>query len=146
MADETLRIFVKAYTCGRESSPEAMKREVLSANPGAVVQAARGGVATNELFVEMLAAQTLRAESSGTLLAKRPEIDLLLRLAGTDQISTAIREKGARAGEPFLVFSAGRSPQKRVKVLSGRELPRRKLSVAELQMVEKAALLEVRRP
>ena len=98
-----MKIFAKAYNCDPETNPEALKRKLSLANPGALVQTAKGRSAANEFFVEMLAAQTLRAEDSGSLLAKKPEIDLLLRLAGTNQISTAIKEKGAKNGEAFLL-------------------------------------------
>ena len=138
------RIFAKAYSCGPETDPEACKRKLSLAHPGAVVQAAKRGSASNELFVEMLAAQTLSAETSGSLLAKKPEIDLLLRLAGTNQISTAIREKGVKGGEPFLVIWAGRSELKSPKGFAEKELPRRALNRAELAKVERAALLGVR--
>jgi len=92
----------------------------------------------------MLAAQTFQAESSGSLLANKPEIDLLLRLAGTNQISRAIREKGAKKGEPFLLIVAGRSEQILPQRIPAKELPRRKLSRAELARIEKASLLGTR--
>jgi len=140
-----LRAFARAYLCGRELKPEELKRRVALANRGAVVQTAAKGAASNEFFVEMLAAQTLHAESSGSLLARRPEIDLLLRLAGTTQISKAIKEKGAASGEPFLFVVAGRKRPKQVRGLAAQELPRRRLSRNELQRVERAALLDAQR-
>ncbi|MDG7007356.1 MAG: hypothetical protein JRN06_03815 [Nitrososphaerota archaeon] len=109
-----------------------------------VVQTAAEGAATNEFFVEMLAAQTLRAAESGTLLANSPEMDFLLRLAGTTQITRAIREKGSAKGKPFLLVVAGRTIPESGPVL-GQELPRHGLSKGELQRVEKAALLSARR-
>jgi tRNA threonylcarbamoyladenosine modification (KEOPS) complex Cgi121 subunit len=139
-----LKVFAKAYSCGPETNPEALKLKLSLANPGSLVQSARGRSAVNEFFVEMLAAQTIRAEDSGGLLAKKPEIDLLLRLAGTNQISTAIKEKGARNGEAFLLICAGRSAPKSPKGLQAKELPRRELSRTELARVEKAALLGIR--
>jgi len=141
-----VKIFAKAYNCRPGSDPEAAKRELSLANPGAVVQAARGGSASNELYVEMLAAQTLRAQASEGMLAKKPEIDLLLRLAGTNQIAAAIKEKGAKAGDASLLICAGRSALKSPKSLSRMELPRRGLTRAELAKVEKAALLGTRNP
>jgi tRNA threonylcarbamoyladenosine modification (KEOPS) complex Cgi121 subunit len=139
-----VKIFAKAYNCDPETNPEALKRKLSLANPGALVQTAKGRSAANEFFVEMLAAQTLRAEDSESLLAKKPEIDLLLRLAGTNQISTAIKEKGAKNGEAFLLICAGRSMLESPKDLQAKELPRRELSRAELARVEKAALLGIR--
>lgn len=140
-----VRIFAKAYACGKELSTKEMKQRLTSVYPGSMVQAAKGGSATNELFVEMLAAQTLQAESSGSLLANRPEIDFLLRLAGTTQIARAIREKGAADGAPFLLVAASRNAMSGHSELSKLELPRRSLSKAELDKVEKAALLSAQR-
>ncbi|MDG6898764.1 MAG: hypothetical protein JRN24_03390 [Nitrososphaerota archaeon] len=122
-----------------------MKEKLASANLSSMVQAANAGSAKNESFVEMLAAQTLHADASGSLLAKKPEIDFLLRLAGTTQIARAIREHGAKEGAPFLLVVAARTPVRGPSEVSGLELPRRDLSLAELARVEKAALLSAQR-
>lgn len=127
-------------------TPEETKRKLQAANRGSVVQTSAVDAASNEFYVEMLAAQTLQAESSGSMLAKKPEIDFLLRLAGTTQISRAIKEKGARPGRPFLVTVAGRSVVRRAAGLPARELPRRNLTRGELGRIEKAALLGAERP
>jgi len=116
-----------------------------AANPGSLVQAARAGLARNERFVELLAAQTLQAASSGGLLAKKQEIDFLLRLAGTTQISSAIRDAGARHGEQFALIVAGRSPVKLPSGFETKELHTRELSDSELRRIEIAALLAAKR-
>jgi tRNA threonylcarbamoyladenosine modification (KEOPS) complex Cgi121 subunit len=138
-----LRAHARVFLCGADQSPEELKGK-LAARPGKwVVQTAAEGSAANESLVEMIAAQTLRAEASGTLLAKSPEMDLLLRLAGTSQISKAIRERGSAKGRPFLLIVAGGT---RPRVADGlAELPRRDLSKAELEQVERAALLSAQR-
>ncbi|HYB06625.1 MAG TPA: KEOPS complex subunit Cgi121 [Nitrososphaerales archaeon] len=140
-----MKVFARAYLCGWDTRPEEMKRRLLLINPGSMVQAARAGTVKNEFLVEMLAAQTLQAEASGSLLAKKPEIDFLLRLAGTTQISRAIREHGAREGSPFILVVAGHSEQKGLAELEGMELPRRTLAASELGRVERAALLNAQR-
>ena len=140
-----MRIFARAFLCPRDASPEASKSRAADANPGSMVQAAKGEVAGNEVFVELLAAQTLQAESSGGLLAKRPEIDFLLRLAGTTQISRAIAEAGAKSGDQFLVVVAGRRAVRRPRGFVGKELPRLELTSSELGGIERAALLNARR-
>jgi tRNA threonylcarbamoyladenosine modification (KEOPS) complex Cgi121 subunit len=94
--------------------------------------------------VEMIAAQTLCANGTKNLLAKKPEVDLLLRMAGTTQISRAIEQMGAKKGEPFLLVIAG--PDKGLdslsaKELGGSELEKRELSSDELDRIERAALL-----
>lgn len=106
-----------------------------------MVQAVHPAAAKNEFFLEMLAAQTFQAESSESLLAKKPEIDFLLRVAGTTQISRAIKEQGAKAGSRFLAVVAGQSEVTGAGEAGWKELPRRKLSRAELEKVEKAAFL-----
>jgi tRNA threonylcarbamoyladenosine modification (KEOPS) complex Cgi121 subunit len=121
-----------------------MKLRLTAANPGSIVQTARMGAARNQRLVEMLAAQTIQAESSGSLLAEKPEIDFLLRLAGTTQISKAIRDQGARAGAPFLLVVAGRAGVRGATGLEF-ELPSHELSALELARVEKGALLNTRR-
>lgn len=78
-------------------------------------------------------------------MSKRPEIDLLLRLAGTSQISKAIRLSGSNAGRPFLLIVAGKAQPKGIPGLAGSELPRKSLSKSELERVEVAALLSVER-
>jgi len=109
------------------------------------VQTVRSTSARNVRFIEMIAAQTLQAESSGSLLAKKREIDFVLRMAGTTQISRAIKNQGVQAGNPFIVVIAGRSPVKGVRHFKGTELPKKELTVTELNRVEKAALLDARR-
>ena len=137
--------FLRAYACPAVMRPEEVKLELLKRNPGAVVQTARPDGVKNEFFLEMLAAQTLHAEASGALLAKKPEVDFLLRLAGTTQISKAISQVGSRAGDPFLALIASRSSIVSPEYLAQFELKRNDLSKQELDRVERAALLDVER-
>jgi hypothetical protein len=145
MVDEMGKVIVLAYLC-EGMDPDEVKRDLARANPGAVVQTVRAGSVQNGFLAEMVAAQTLRAEASGGLLAKKPEIDLLLRLAGTTQISRAIVQEGAKKGEPFLAIVAGHSALNRPPGFGGVELPRRALSRRELAKVEGAALLGAEKP
>ena len=140
-----MTIFAKAFLCRGEVGPEEMKRRLASVNPGALVQAVSRDSARNENLLEMLAAQTFEAEASGSMLAKKPEIDFLLRVAGSTQISRAIAAKGAKEGEPFLLVAAGKSEVEVLPELQGLELTRRSLSGAELAAVEHGALLSARR-
>jgi tRNA threonylcarbamoyladenosine modification (KEOPS) complex Cgi121 subunit len=125
--------------------PNDAKRELSLRNPEALVQTAKAGDIDNESFLEMLAAQTLRAQSSGALLAKKPEVDLLLRIAGTAQISKAISRNGSREGNPFLAIVAGRKKVRAPPGFASYELGRRKLSEKELDRIERAALLDAER-
>jgi tRNA threonylcarbamoyladenosine modification (KEOPS) complex Cgi121 subunit len=136
------RAHARVFSCGEDTIREDIKARLAAANPGSVVQTVGAGVIRNAVFAEMLAAQTFQAESSDRLLAKKPEVDLLLRLAGTTQISRAIKEGGARVGEPFLLVVAGRSVVRGIPALKGKELPRSKLTETELARIEMAALLD----
>ena len=127
-----------------EADPDSVKKTVQAKIRGSIVQTVRADAATNGFFVEMIAAQTLSANGTQNMLAKKPEIDLLLRLAGTTQISRAIEQIGAKKGKPFLLIIAG--PESALaglsaKELGGLELRKRKLSPDELEGIEQAALL-----
>lgn len=135
----------RAYVFDGGTDPEGVKRKLVLANPGSLVQAVRAGSLANEALAEMLAAQTFRAESTGNMLAKKPEVDLLLRLAGTTQISKAIRAQGSVAGERFLVINAARSEVAAPPEFRKAELPRKPLTGTELSRVESAALLDAQR-
>jgi tRNA threonylcarbamoyladenosine modification (KEOPS) complex Cgi121 subunit len=135
---------VVSIIVGGEADPDSVRKIVEAKVPGSIVQTVRADAATNGFFVEMIAAQTLRANETQNLLAKKPEVDLLLRLAGTTQISRAIEQMGAKKGKPFLLVIAG--PRRglaslSVKELGGAELEKRELSSDELDRIEQAALL-----
>ncbi len=140
------RIFARAFLCGAGSDPDEVKSKFQAANKGFLVQTAKMDAAKNELFFEMLAAQTLKARALGSLLAKKPEIDFLLRLAGTTQISQAISHKGAPRRRGFLLVVAGESEVRNARGVSARRLPRRDLARDELRRIEEAALLNAKRP
>lgn len=135
------------FAVGRSTDPASVRKAVSRGRSGLVVQGVKLAAASNEFFVEMIAAQTLRASRTSNLLAKKPEIDLLLRLAGTTQISAAIAELGVRKGEPFLVIVAG--DKELVAKVRGQtgwvRLPRRDLTKGELKRIERAALLNATR-
>jgi tRNA threonylcarbamoyladenosine modification (KEOPS) complex Cgi121 subunit len=133
----------------RGTDPDSVRRAVAAKVPGSIVQTVRGDAATNGFCIEMIAAQTLRANGTQNMLARRPEVDLLLRLAGTTQISRAIDQMGAKKGMPFLLVVAG--PRKELdslslKDLGGVELGSRGLSYDELRIIERAALLNAQNP
>lgn len=141
-----MRIFAKAYLCSRTLEPEEAKKMASAINPGSMVQTARAGAAVNETYAEMIAAQTFHAAAAGSLLANRPEIDFLLRMAGTTQISKAISTLGSRKGERYLLVVASQAEIRSEPRREMLELPRRDLSKAELGKIERAALLSAKRP
>ncbi len=134
--------FVRAFAVSAEFEPEKTRDTVKKEHPSSLVQTFRIGAASNERFLEVIAAQTIQASSAGNLVAKKPEIDFLLRVAGTTQISKAIQKVGSRINEPFLLVLASRR-----KAVGGgpkagwKQLARRDLSERELERIEVAALL-----
>ena len=137
----------RCYSVGGQGDPTEARGKLVQKHPSLLVQAVRADIAVNEFFVEMLCAETLRAKASHVLLARKPEIDLLLRLASTTQISVAIAKAGAKKGAPFLLIASGDSKTMRsLRVPSNwKRLPRAALSAAELDRIERAALLNAAR-
>ena len=140
-----MRVHSQSFLCSREADSKQIRVELAEAYPGAMVQTFSSKAATNGFLIQMLAAQTLRAERSGSLLAKKPEIDFLLRLAGTTQISEAISRVGSKAGEPFVLVLASLRPLKIASIAGGQKLHSGPLSEPELQRVERGALLSAQR-
>jgi tRNA threonylcarbamoyladenosine modification (KEOPS) complex Cgi121 subunit len=139
-------VCARCYTV-KDCDPVAFLSARRRENARLVIQGFSKWVTTNESFVEMVAAQTLHAIKTGNLLAGKPEIDLLLRVAGTTQIATAISKIGAKKGEAFVVAFAGpRQLLSELKEGAGwTRLPRNELTEAELGRIERAALLNARK-
>ena len=141
---------VRCYLVPSDRDAEALKKEVSHALPRLlVVQVASSDTVRNEAFVELLLWQTMWAWSSGSLLAKTPEMDLLLRLSGTSQISEAIRRTGARKhGQNVLILAGEKGQLERTHLVLPRGAARLKstqLSKGESARVETAALLSALR-
>jgi tRNA threonylcarbamoyladenosine modification (KEOPS) complex Cgi121 subunit len=138
---------VRAFAVGGEFDSGEVREKMKREHPSLLVQTLRTDASSNERHLEVLAAQTMHASSAGNLVAKKPEIDFLLRVAGTTQISKAIRRVGSRTNEPFLLVVAGkRKISKRVSKPGWKALARRELSEKELDRIEVAALLNAVRP
>jgi tRNA threonylcarbamoyladenosine modification (KEOPS) complex Cgi121 subunit len=137
---------VRCYLLGRGVDATALKSDVDAKSRLTLVQAAALPFAGSEDYVEMIVAQTLRARASGTLLAHKPEIDLLLRLSGGAQISAAISAVGAKKGRRNALILVGESAEiqeaERRESLSELRIGRRPLSSEELLRIEDAALLD----
>ena len=122
-------------------------------NPRVIVQVFSASSVPNPGAVEMIAAQTLTAARSGSTLAERPELDLLLRLAGTRQIGEAFQRVGYRSNRRRLFMVAasegrGAALSRMRKRLAEdprfAEVPPKRLAKADLDQVERAALLAAR--
>jgi tRNA threonylcarbamoyladenosine modification (KEOPS) complex Cgi121 subunit len=94
---------VKADVPGVERELQELRSEF----PRVVIQVVSMKVLPSAKAVEMLAAQTLRARDTGALLAGKPEVDLLLRLAGTNQITVAIEKTGYKSKGTKMLVAAG---------------------------------------
>jgi tRNA threonylcarbamoyladenosine modification (KEOPS) complex Cgi121 subunit len=83
------------------------------------------------------------------MLAKKAEIDMLLRLAGTSQITEAIRKAGCREqGETLLIVAGSDKSIRRLlaaRSIRGRRLPAAVLDHEEKMRIEKAAVLSTLR-
>jgi tRNA threonylcarbamoyladenosine modification (KEOPS) complex Cgi121 subunit len=122
-------------------------------SPGVIIQIFGANRAPNAAAVEMIAAQTLSASKSGSTLAERPELDLLLRLAGTRQIGEAFRRAGYKSNAKRLfVVAASDGNASRLGKLGRRlskdrrfaEVAKNKLGKIDLEAIERAALLSAR--
>jgi tRNA threonylcarbamoyladenosine modification (KEOPS) complex Cgi121 subunit len=119
-------------------------------HPDLIIQLVRLKEVPESRIIAMIGQQTLRAAETGALLAAKPEVDLLLRLAGTTQIAMAIKESGYRATGEMLLVAAG--PARRLSSLrkklvadpSYKVLEGDTVSAPGLAMVERAALLGTR--
>jgi tRNA threonylcarbamoyladenosine modification (KEOPS) complex Cgi121 subunit len=121
--------------------------------PGVIIQVVGATRAPNPSAVELIAAQTLTAAKSGTTLAERPELDLLLRLAGTRQIGEAFQRVGYKSNDKrfFMVAASEGSGKALVRMRERlavdkrfKEVAKKKLSKSGQDQVERAALLAVR--
>jgi tRNA threonylcarbamoyladenosine modification (KEOPS) complex Cgi121 subunit len=132
---------------------EDILAKVRKRTPGVIVQVVGATRAPNPRAVEMIAAQTLTAAKSGTTLAERPELDLLLRLAGTRQIGEAFQRVGYKSNDKrfFMVAAAegsgaalARLGERLVRDKRFKQVAKKKLAKRDLDQVERAALLAVR--
>jgi len=132
---------------------EGLLAKVRKQSPGVIVQVIGATRAPNPGAVEMIAAQTLMAAESGSTLAERPELDLLLRLAGTRQIGEAFQRVGYKSkGKRFFMVAASEGKRAGVARMGKRlapdkrftEVPKKRLAEVDLEQVERAALLAAR--
>jgi tRNA threonylcarbamoyladenosine modification (KEOPS) complex Cgi121 subunit len=145
-----MRLEVRCYRLPADQDAETLKKKLAARSPSLLVQVTSSdSAATNEALAELLAWQTRWSQSSGSLLAKTPEMDLLLRLTGTSQISAALKRSGARKGEENVLVLAGEPSFfrgiSRIGLRASQRLKRSELTPEELMLVERAALLNSQR-
>jgi tRNA threonylcarbamoyladenosine modification (KEOPS) complex Cgi121 subunit len=99
--------FLVAGTRGAKGDPGKLIDALRAAHPGVMVQAADAQAvyghdhAIGALYI------AVEALERKVMMANRPETEVLLRLACTDQISEALKRAGLKAGRPgcFIAFS-----------------------------------------
>jgi tRNA threonylcarbamoyladenosine modification (KEOPS) complex Cgi121 subunit len=149
MVDEEMLKSVRCYKFGEGEQAQRLKKSIGSSFPDLIVQAIDSAAASNERLLEMLGEQTLQAAAGGNPLAKKAEVDLLLRVAGTTQISEAIQKVGVKDGRASLLFVAGeQSDLERLDSTRAAEWERMQsgpLTKEDLERIERAALLDAQR-
>lgn len=100
------RCLVAAVAIPQRSASELLLR-LRRRHPAVIVQLLAQKAVPSPRAVAMICEQTLRAARTGALVADKPEVDLLLRLAGTNQISEAIRRAGYGSGGRMILVATG---------------------------------------
>ena len=75
--------------------------------PNLIIQAISSKFILNKEDVKKILSLSILAKKHNTLLSKKLEVDILLRFAGTTQISDAIKNLGLAASQNFLLVSIG---------------------------------------
>ena len=75
--------------------------------PGLVIQAISSNFILSDEHVKKILSVSILAQKHNLLLSKKLETDILLRFAGTTQISDAIKNLGLAASQNFLLVSIG---------------------------------------
>ena len=142
------RPVVRCYLLSSGVDAEELKGRIRRRLPSLLAQVVSSRLLGSETVAELLVWQTLYAKSSASLMAKTPEMDLLLRVAGTTQISEAIALAGAKRGEASILIASGsRGDLARLtsEFRPGKRLQRRRLTPPESMLIEKAATLNATR-
>ena len=77
--------------------------------PDLVVQAISSKFLLNKSHIKKIISLSLLAKKEKTMLSKKLETDILLRFAGTTQISGAIQNLGIRYNQNFLLIAMGKN-------------------------------------
>ncbi len=140
---------VACFLLGGRGEWEDMKARLLRSFPDLLFQLVDARSGSNERFFRLITAQTLKASGDGSLLARKPEVDLLLRLARSTQISEALARVGYKRGKKRVLIAAGKKGEVMRLVASGiaegRRLRSVELSESEWLRVEEAAVLSALR-
>jgi len=93
----------------RITDTDAFVKSIRAINNSVAVQAVDANFAAGGEHVLSVLQQSLQAKKKGTMLSKRIEIDILLRLACTNQISKALDDIGLKNGiNNILIVAIGK--------------------------------------
>ncbi len=111
---------IRSYKSGDD--PADQLKAFRKAARGAYVQTFDPSAVGGRMHILLALKQTDELKGSGQLLADKAEVDLLLRVAGTRQISLAVRAAGSRPGADSLlvVFGGEEEVRKGLAAISNR--------------------------
>ena len=78
--------------------------------PKLIIQAISSNYILNKSHVKKIIMLSLEAKRKNILLSKKIETDILLRFAGTTQISQAIHNVGSKKNQNFVIIAIGKKP------------------------------------
>lgn len=95
----------------RIADTDAFIRNIRAVNDKIAIQAIDANFAAGEEHILSILQQSLHAKKKGTMLSKRIEMDVLLRLACTNQISKALEDIGLKDGvNNVMIIAIGKLP------------------------------------
>jgi len=102
---------------GKTTKPTDLLEFLRSKFPNLTIQIVAEDTLYNIEHLKWTIRQSWFAKDRGAMLAKRVELDLLMRIAGASQISEAIKIAGAKENIPFYIACIG--AESRLKELAG---------------------------
>lgn len=91
----------------RAVEPKDILDELRRNFPKLILQIISDNAVYDDEHLKWVARQSWFAKDRVIMLAKKVELDLLMRIAGTAQISHALKVAGARKDEPFIILAIG---------------------------------------
>lgn len=89
------------------AEPKDLLDELRRRFPKLVLQIISDNAVYADEHLKWVARQSWHAKDRAIMLAKKVELDLLMRIAGVAQIADALKVAGAKKGEPFIILGIG---------------------------------------
>ena len=106
---DNVHVMLAGITKLRITGKDRFIRSIRAINNRVTMQAIDANFAAGKEHVLSILQQSLQAKKKGTMLSKRIEIDMLLRLACTNQISKAVDDIGLKDGiNNVLIIAIGK--------------------------------------